>query len=453
MMLLLRQFFMPFSGWPWLSYLGFLLLPVLLLIGLVYPRVAFGVAVWDYVILLALPFTLAPKVLRALICNRRLVLVPGFARRAVLVALLFTLAHSIFINAFAAFYNIPGQHWRNAVQLFVVSSGYLVIMQYAVTTASAVFALSLFPVLCIASVLFITQGGGQRLLGDDHLAWLLLATALGWLLGWWRSGRNHQFRPEHASMENLKGNNWQRAPLAQWLAGGDALAAPDATLLLGYPANLLSRMRILLYMAFLGPAIGAFMFGLLDFGSNWPYRPNTLEMFMGASIFPATFAAFQNVEWVARLKLLWLRRRLHRHELWQLLERQQLINIGLMLAIACVLTLSSLLFSALSPALLWHYPLLVVVFNALYSYYIACARTSNWPQYGGLILSFAGSAMVFGGIAAAWHFDNTAVLYVIEGMALAAAVGFRTIARRKLLAIDWLMVKPALSLRQAGSHG
>ncbi|MES2606049.1 MAG: hypothetical protein V4603_14020 [Pseudomonadota bacterium] len=453
MMLLLRQFFTPFNGSPLQAYIGFALLAVLIMIGFFYPRLAFGIAVWDYVLLFAVPFSLAPKVLRSLICNRRLLLVPGFAQRAVLAALIFTLMQSSFLSALGWLYGIPTTHLRNAVQLFVISSAYLALMQYAVTTRIAIAILSLFPLVFVGSFLFFTLGSGQYLLGDDHVLWLLIATLLGWGLGWWRSGRDQQFRPEHVSLEIYKGSTYQRAPMPQWLlTGSNALAAPDATLLLGYPATLVTRACVLLFMFFFGPGVAALLLGLLDFGADWSYQPGTLDIFLGASLFPATFGSYQTVEWVARLRLLWLRRRMQRDELWQLLEKQLAINTGLMLLIACALMLTGMQFSGLEDSLLLHYPLLVLTFNAFYAYYIVLARASVWPQYAGLLLSFVGSGLVFNGVLVAVRSDSTVLLYVIEAVTLTAAVCFRFFARRKLLGVDWLLVKPLLPLGQRGSN-
>jgi hypothetical protein len=451
-LLLLRQFLTPFSGWPWLSYFGVALIPLLLLIGMFNPRFAFGLAVWDYIILLAIPFTLAPKMLRTLICNRRLVLVPGLARRAVVVALLFTLLHAGFINAMAAFYRVPGPHLHNAVQMFVVSSFYMLVMQYAVTTAWAVVLVSLFPLVSIVTILFITLGRGQQWLGDDHLAWLMLATGLGWGLGWWRCGRDHRFRPEHPTMEQFNTNVHQHAPVVQWLmSGSSTVTAPDATLLIGYPANLATRLRVLVYMVFLGPVVGTLTLSLTDFGSRWSYHPGVVDIFLGASLFPATFAAFHSIEWVARLRLLWLRRRCQREELWQLLERQQAISLLLLLVVSLILLTVSLQFSGLRSGLLLHYPLLIASCNAFYGYYIVCARTSAWPRYLGFTLSIVGSVLVFAAVATALALDDVTALYVLEGVALIAAAALRRLGHQRMLSIDWLVVRPFQGPRHGGA--
>ncbi len=440
---LLRQFFMPFNGSPWLHYLGLALLPVLIITGFSQPRSAFVLAVADYMILLALPFMLAPKVLRGLICNRSLLLVPGFASRAVLTAFFFTLVQSGFLGFFASLYHVNGYHLRNATQLFVLSSAYIAVMQYVVTTAWAMFPLSIFPVTCIAAFGFLLQDKIQLLISDEHIVLLLVLALIGWVLATLRTRGRHQFRTAHKSLENYKIDGYQRSTMAAWLVyGSNAVADPAVSLLLGYPATLTARLRVQLYLVFLGPLIGTFFISIANFGEGFSWHPSVLDIFMGTSLYPLAFATFQNVEWVTRLRLLWLRSDKQRSRLWPFLEQQIVINMALLMLPCGVLTLSALLFSQLPAALLLHYPVLILVFNALLAYCIVCARISTWPTYWGLIVSIAGSCLMFGclWVAIVWH--DTRPFFGLEVLLIAGAFKFRRLARQKLQSIDWLVVKP-----------
>ncbi len=439
---LLRLFFTS-HNWPWLTAVAVALLPITLLAGLWSPRLAFALAVWDYVLLLAMPFMLAPRLLRLLLCNRRLLLVPGLASWALLAALLFTLLHSAFIGGFAYLFGIPGEHLRKAVLLFVVSSTYLVVMQYAVTTAWALFVLSLFPLVMVAAVLFVLQGHALQMLGADHVVWLAVAALLGWLLAWQRVHTNHHFTPEHRSITHLKGYHFQHVPVAAWLvADADAKAAPDATLLLGFAATTASRLRVLLWHTLLGPAIATLFLSQIEFGSEWAYQPGVLDIFLGCSLFPLTFGTYQHLDWVARLRLLWLRRPLDRAGLWRLLERQLWLSIGLLVALACTMLLLGLAFTGMRPALLLHYPVLVLSFNALYSYYSTGARCSQWSPLVGFLLSMAGSGLIYGGLWLAIHSQQLLPLYSLEVGVATLALVLRQFARQRFSNVDWLRVKP-----------
>ena len=439
---LLRLFFIP-HNWPWLTAIAAALLPAALVAGLWSPRLGFGLAVWDYVLLLAMPFMLAPRLLRMLLCNRRLLLVPGFASHSLLAALVFTVLHSAFVSVFAYWFDMPGEHLRNACLLFVVSSIYLVVMQYAVTTAWALFILSLFPVVIVASVLFVLQGHALQMLGDDHLLWLAIATLLGWLLAWQRVQKAHRFTPEHRSITNLKGYDFQHVPVAAWLVGdADANAAPDATMLLGFAATPAARLQVLLWHVLLGPVIATLFLSQLEFGGQWSYQPGVVDIFLGCSLFPLTFGTYQHVDCIARLRLLWLRRPLDRSGLWRLLESQFWLSIGLMLAIACVMLLLGMAFTGLPPALLLHYPLLVLSFNAFYSYYSMAARCSLWSPLIGFLLSLAGSGLIYGGLWLAIHSQQLLPLYLLEVVIAGLALLLRGFARQRFSDIDWLRVKP-----------
>lgn len=452
MMLLLRQFFIPF-GWPWLTLFALALLPVVIVVGFLSPATAFAISVSIYVMLLGLPFTMTPKVLRSLICNRRLALVPGFAHRAMLASLLFTLLQSAFIPVIAILYGHgeAGDYLRNGLQLFIASSIYVAFMQYAVTTNWAVAAVSLFPMISVGMVLFFIGGNGRHLLGDDHLAWLLAATLLGWLLAYWRVGKGHQFKPEHESLKQLNRHDYQRQHVAQWLLGSNYIpAAPSATLLIGYPANLAIRSRILLYAAFLGPLMATVLLSIVGFGNAWAFKPNPLDLVIVTGLFPMTFGAFQYGEWVPRLRLLWLRRPLLRSGLWPLLEKQMAINTGILVLASCALTVAGIFYSHVPANVLLHYPLLVLSYSALFGYYIVCARCASWSPLGWVLLSFGGSSLISVALWVAVYYHNNALLLPAELLAALAALGLRLQARRRLLTIDWLRVKPLNTSHSAG---
>lgn len=446
MLVLLRQFLAPFSGWFSLHYPGLALLPVIFISGLFNPRLAFGIAVWAYVMLLAVPFAIAPRVLRSLLTNRRLSLVPGFSQQALLVALLMTLLQAMFLPAFAIGYGVPGRHWMTAGELFAVNSLYLLVMYHAVTTRWAPVVLGIVPILTMATALFVLQGFGSRLLDAGHVLALAGATLLGWLVAWLHLRRQHSFKPEHASVAHLRSGNMQHGHLSQWmLAGGNALTHPDATLLLGYPATLGVRLRFLSWQVLLGPAIGTFMLVLmtqLDFSRQWTFQPGIADIFLLSSLFPATFAAYSNLDWVARLRLLWLRSPLHRNQLWQFLERQMWVSIALLLVLSSGLTAIGLAFAQAPVTLMLHFPLLVLVFNAFYSYYMICSRSTNWSVLYGMLLSFSGSGLMFAALWLALRYRLEWPLFVLELLLLLLALALREQAQRKIASVDWLRVKP-----------
>ncbi len=441
---LLHLFFEPMTGSRWLFRPGLVLLPLVILLGVLHSHNTFKLVVADYIILMVFPFMMAPKVLRTLISNRRFALVPGFLSRAILTAFVFTLLQISFIPFFAWCYGIAGSHLRNALVLFIISSAYVAIMQYAVTTVWAMIGLSLLPVTGIYTVVSIMQDGTATEIGNGWLVLLLALTLLGWLLAWQRARKRHQFRQEHKSLEFYKHNGYQRAALATWLLPAtNAGAAPEASLLLGYPATLATRVRIIFYMLLLGPTVATLFITFIPMGGTyWSLQPSMLDIFLGASVFPASFAAFQNIDWVARLRLLWLRCPTQRHEFWQLLEQQLLINTTLLVLICCGVALADLKFSTFSVTLLLHYPLLILTFNLCYSYYVICARASMWSPALGFMFCIAGSTFIFGGLWAAIVYHHVHLLLVLELLAIIAALMLRRLARSRLHTVDWLLVKP-----------
>lgn len=446
---LIRQFLLPFNGWPGLCYIGLALLPVTLLTGLFYPRIAFGLAVWDYTMLLAIPFTVAPKMLRTLLCNQRLGMVPSLQRSVVLALLIFTFLQSSFVATFAALYGVYGDaytHFRNVAQLFVVNSLYIAIMQYAVTTRVAVATVSLFPLISVGAVVYLSRSSARDLVPDALLVAMVLVTIGAWIYAWIYTTGHHHFRQEHESVLGYRYSEFQRPPLAQWLvAGGNGLAAPDATLLLGYPATLMTRLRVTLFMMFMGPLCAAVLIRAAGYGDEWARPPTLIDIFIGCSLLPAAFQAFHGMEWAARLRLIWLRRASLRDELWNFLETQIVINIAVVL-VACVLPVSlGLLFSQIRADVLLHYPVLVLLMNAAYSYYSVCARTSQWSALSRVIVIWISTASAGAAISLALKSETNVGLYVLEVLVILAAANLRLLARRKVLMVDWLRVKPGRS--------
>ncbi|HTQ98342.1 MAG TPA: hypothetical protein VMH83_00065, partial [Candidatus Acidoferrum sp.] len=126
MLSLLRQYFLPFSGIrPWLSYLGLLLLLLTLPISWYSRTLAYGLVILAYVLLLGLPFAMAPKVWRTLISNRQLVLVPGFARAATTAAFIFTWLQAIYLTGFAELFGLGNSHLQHTALLFINGSLYM----------------------------------------------------------------------------------------------------------------------------------------------------------------------------------------------------------------------------------------------------------------------------------------------------------------------------------------
>src|SRR6187431_3127375 len=99
--LILRYFEASSAAARVMTWLGLGLLPVVFISGLFWPRLGFGLAVWSFFFLFAVPALSSPVALRNLLSNRRLMMMPGFASTVVFTMFLHTVLTSAFLPFFA----------------------------------------------------------------------------------------------------------------------------------------------------------------------------------------------------------------------------------------------------------------------------------------------------------------------------------------------------------------
>ena len=304
---------------PWPYYTGITMLPVVLLCGLFFPRVAFGLAVWTFMFLLGIPLVGLSSALRKLLSNHRLMLLPGFAMTTVLAAFIQTLLTASFLPLFAWYYEIRSFPPNAGLYIFVGVSLYVLL---TFVLARVRWGLPGFGILI--GPLVIASGSWTRTLvavpvfNTTHLLWIIFATVLGWWLALQLATRTGAVRPSLFTYESRPFQNFGMEP-PSW-ARSSQRGSPTLSLLLGYPASHFSVMRLHVYAGVFGALLLLIAFWFSGFSERSNSWPKLLQMLLFVYLFSAAIVGFQNGELIGRMRLLWLRAPGLRQEMWRLLE-------------------------------------------------------------------------------------------------------------------------------------
>ncbi|MES2624778.1 MAG: hypothetical protein V4628_05840 [Pseudomonadota bacterium] len=434
---------------PVTYYLGLFMLPLVFVIGMVWPRLGFGLAIWNFLLLLAIPLFTLPISIRTLLSNQRLALMPGFARKVIVALFIQIVLTASFLPFFAWLFDIQRFPALAAYYLFIGISLYLLVAFILARTQWGIMALG---ILMAPAVIMVNRWAFMRgelsLLGTTQLYTLILLVILGWLLVLRLASKTRTVHPA--------AHNWNRN---DQVYGVDAMLkmgllpnsgnsrSPALSLLLGYPANTLSVLRLKLLAGLLGPLPIVLFIRLADINQVRFSWADLLRMVMFIYLFSAAFMGFQNAELVTRMRLLWLKAPRLRNDLWGLLETQHWLSQATFLFLTILLTVAATFLLSIKPQMLLHYPLLLLVLNANTSYYCMCARLKGWSRLRGFIL-----------IAATWFFSVWIAaesmrlgigtyLIALEVVLVGFAIGWRHLAKTHFARVDWQVLKPARAVR------
>jgi hypothetical protein len=439
-----------------ITWLGWGLLAASLVIGLLWRgRVTFGIAVWTFFVLLVFPAFAAPLALRTLLSNRRLMIMPGFARNAVLALFVYAVLTAAFLPCFAWLYAIPHFPANVMMYVFALLSIYFLITFFL---AGVQWGMQMLGILIAPIIIFGSKtlnGAGQLpQLDTGELYALTVVVLLCWALAL-------LFVPKvrHVAPPKIYGLQQDQQMLtrmatslgpALW-ASADNKGSPALSLMLGYPANNYSVVRLKLLAGLLGPLPMVAIVQLTDIGRNRFSWPEILMMLMFVYSFSAVLMGIQNAELVARLRLLWLKAPRLRKDLWTMLDTQHLLSQLTFLLLTSLLAAVASFALSFAPLLLLHYPLLLLALNANTSYYSIYARINRWSMLTGFIV--IGTCLAVSGwlVAKALHSDTVMPLLALEVVLLGLALTWRQLAKAQFSHIDWQALKPMNTRRGVAS--
>lgn len=382
-------------------------------------------------------------VFRQLVSNRRFSLLPAFRSLAVVALLLVAVIASLV--GLGLMLLAPAELSRSiaingALLLFATASGFLLLQQILCTTRIGfVFQVVMF------IALFNAPWRAPELVSVllEPAPFMVLAALLGWV--WlWLAVRNRSNLAGPNQFQRV--DNWGNQPANQW--GGTwslnlgGRANPFGSLLRGNRDSLANRVGMLGILQLGIPLIWILIssYTIPRRGSNPFVGPEVflLVSYFGIVMILPTFVT----EWPARLKLLWLRSGGERRDLWQLLERSLWNDIGIIALVAAVLAPLCLRYTSVQPALVIVYAsgTIAAVAAACYIGFWFRARSNSLT-----IIYFAMNLawmLLLVGVVTTYGALGAYALFWFVVFYSAVALVFRTLARNRLLTIDWCAVRP-----------
>jgi hypothetical protein len=395
------------------------------------------------VLAVAFPIVFAGVAYRALIANRRFVMLPNLRTYAAVALLLLALtASAIALVVAAALKDLAGPP---ALELGLIAfstvSVYLLMSQWVTTYPLGFLSLALLPLF-----LFRMVAAGREVVSAP----LTSATAVAALacVGWvWLVIATRGATPPRPLAQRRQAS--RASPQLsetrvnyQWMPHGGPAATPAGTLLRGARDGWRNRIYMAVLCLVSVPVITGFVPWILgqSFGGA---RRVAGEWFLLWSVVGLTLQmAFAFGEWPARLRTLWLRMRGDRAAGWRLMERTLLVETLIIGVIATITAAGFWLLTAVSPAYLLLYicACMVMAFVGSYCGFWIRASGRHWVALAlftlCVVLIPLGTIAALPAIRSA---DRLCWLLLLLGV---LALVLRALARRRLRRVDWCAVRP-----------
>lgn len=427
----------------WLQWIGIALLGASILAALLgYATPAFGLSIYAFVTLLALPYLLAWYPFRVMLGSRRLALLPAFRLQLWAALLLFTLLLALFLPL-ASMLFLPGSvPPRAALMLFLAATLYCFTLQWIVVSpySALLFGLgipvAIFFLIKAAPLLFLV------FVRDANLPPLLLAAVLGWGLALRLMLQRPGFAAPHKTPWHPREYVWDgRSDLLGILFGNylGPVKSAEGTLLLGTPDGFSGRYFMTLNIVCLSPAMGALLVYLLNFDEPENNTSAALaSVFLIFSLTTCLIGGFGGGENASRARLIWLRLGGDRKSCWRRLERRIYADAGLLALVVLPITGVALMFFDTTSFDPFTYCLVALVGNVLCNYFGLAARLRQWTVLLQILVAGTATlALVIGSVLEI--LPRSAVIALMLGLTLL----FRQYALQCFGGVDWQLVRPA----------
>lgn len=425
----------------WLMWLGAALLAGTLVAVLLQRNdAAFGLAIYAFVFLLALPYVLAWHPFRTMLASRQLARLPHFRLRLGLVLLVYTLLLSLYLPLASSLFWPGAVNLRWTVAIFLIASAFSFAMQWAVASPRAVLIFSLGPFVLLytgAKILPVLLMAFTR---DTSIAALALAAALCWALALRVMTSRAYFTPPRKAPLHVRDYAWDgRSDWLGVLVGNyrGQVKSAAGTVLLGYPDSLASRFFMTLNLLLISPILGGTALYLMGLNPELASSPGRFAgMLLYFSLAAGVFSAFGNGEVAARTRLLWLRQGGDRGTQWRGLEQRFAGDFAIFASIVLPITgvasmLPSISFDPIA------YCLLALCGNLLGNYFSLAARLSRWSMFVQIVMAFTMLAGFTAGFLSA-----ALPLPILVSLMPGLAVLFRQQAWLRFMAVDWHLLRP-----------
>lgn len=441
----------------WMSRFGLIMLLLSIPTALVNTRLAHGALIFAYIFILAFPYMFTPMVLRELISNRHLSLVPGFHVRAGIALLIYTVVLAI-IPCLSGVFGWDGvTPWR-ALVIFTLASAYNGF--YGLILPSR-YVLPLGAVVPLGLLILTFQYKPQISAVFNDPGFLITASVIsimGWIYALVVLSRKNYFRPIYTSTPLITGKPDGISPdafamdlgfFSRWQIG--PLKSAAGTLLLGYADGIPNRIKRSLLLMVVSPILWCLF--MLIVGSI-THPPNPIGMpriFLITSLMTSIGVGWEFGELAARGRLLWLRHGSDRLRQWWFMEKLFLMTLGLNLIIAALICITFLLSTRLPGIQLMYYMGMIIGGGFFCTYLSLVCKIYNWSFAATAItvIIALGFVVVVSLIILLAQEPSTVVLVsnpfvfgsILGGLLLFSIV-LRAYARRGFTGIDWLVVKP-----------
>lgn len=416
-------------------------------------RAAWGLVAFGAVLAIGFPAAFAGFAFRQLISNRRFALVPDLRRTAALALLLMALLASGAMVIFASIFSQeslgPGDLLRFALFAFSAASASLLISQWLVTRSFGLIGFAVLPIVALrlavlggppATVLLGTPGR-LAALSIAGWVWLLVAAKRPTLprpvaAPRWAGGASTATRQDGSG-------NYQWSP--HWGSG----RTPAGTLMRGMPDGWGNRL-IAIFIALLSFPVTAWLVMLLIGvpAGDAERNPFNARFFLFVSLLGfATMTSIAMAEWPAGLRRVWLRVGGDRSAAWRAMERMLLGDLLAAALAATVVALVFGLFSNIGPAFLALYVAGCLVAAWVLANIGFWTRAAGWHRLVHAFFFFGLALPCFGVGLYATRNDAPELAFWLVSALAALAIGFRALARRAVLRIDWCAVQPARPVR------
>jgi hypothetical protein len=427
----------------WIAGLGLALLVGAVAIGLTgRATFAFGLSIYAFVCLFAIPYLGVWHVFRTLLGSRRLSMLPAFRLHLWLALLLLHLLLAAFLPLSSILLGPDIDPLRTAVAVFLATSLGTFLLQWTVASRYAIFVYSFGPFVLIYvftqawPLVFFMFYDAERVFA------LIVASALGWGLALYAMTSRRDFHPPRKTPLHFRDYVWEgRSDWLGVLLGNykGTVKSADGTLLTGAPDSLAGRFFLGVNVVLISPLMGVLLLSVIGFGGPANRVPDTLAgMFLTFSMTTCLIGGFANGDTVARYRLLWLRLAGSRPDYWRHLERQLAAGTGLLALIVIPITgVTLMLFDAITFDPLW-YCAGALAGNVLANYFSLAARLRHWSF---LVQILVATGMTIGFVIASVL--DLLPLPVMVALAIGLTLLFRQQALQSFSAVDWQQLRPA----------
>jgi hypothetical protein len=427
--------------------LGLLLLGFAASVAPVSSSGAGALSMLAFVFMLVVPYISAPKMLRAIISNRRLAIVPALPLTTGLAMLLLTLMTAVFVPLSGWLLGAPTEIYWLGPNIFIIASLYTFVTQLLVTSRYVWVHIQWLPIAVI--VLISLFGEELWSVATDRTATVLLAglAAAGWLYTLTVLARRRNFKPAYATditMADQETNSW----FSSWVnRTPDQVPAPVASLLLGYAANLRSRLANIVFIIVVNPLVAVLLMKFLGRNGGDKLPISTTDWFLIMSV--ATSFVAGAIAWAetgARTRLLWLRLPGARQQIWQALERELWVYV-LLLLLTTAMVIAMIALLGEGSLLLVHYVLLLFTMTMYQRYLPLAARVNNWSSLAQALVMIVSIAAIAFTMIYSLSVASFNLAFLLELCFLLFGVLFRALAKFGFNRVDWQVLRPTISKR------